>query len=456
MDEEYITGRTKAYAKKNPKSSRVEKGQFFTDPAAARYMAMQFDFDKDSVSLLDMGFGSGILSSAVVERAMACGVKEIRLVAAENDENIFPVMKDIVRKMRAGCKSSGVSFYFRHIKEDYLAFEDNGRYDAVISNPPYLKIGKNSKDALVMSRYVYGQPNLYALFMAKGLEQLKDGGQYVYITPRSWTSGAYYQKVREYIESASSIRSILLFNDRSESFSSDGILQETMILSGVKSETQGARILVRHTDDYTLSDLYETDVAAGAVIEARNPHRIFIPSGEAEQRALEHLSAIDTTLSDFGFIFKTGPVVEYRNQAYVSPKEKKGYVPMVRGINITSDGRFCFPADTEKNQYADESRKKFLIPDRPTVFVRRLSAKESAHRIMCCAYTGKGHGNIAVENHVNYLAKKDGTPVSKKEAIRIQNLLSSDEYDAYFRTFGGSTQVNAADLNLLPVERGLL
>lgn len=50
-----------------------------------------------------------------------------------------------------------------------------------------------------MKDYVYGQPNLYGLFMAKGLELLKKDGQYIYITPRSWVSGLYYTEVRKAI-----------------------------------------------------------------------------------------------------------------------------------------------------------------------------------------------------------------------------------------------------------------
>ena len=35
-----------------------------------------------------------------------------------------------------------------------------------------------------MKTYVYGQPNLYGLFMAKAVELLRDNGQYIFITPR--------------------------------------------------------------------------------------------------------------------------------------------------------------------------------------------------------------------------------------------------------------------------------
>ena len=53
----------------------------------------------------------------------------------------------------------------------------------------------------------------------------------------------------------------------------------------------------------------------------------------------------------------------------------------------------------------------------------------------------------------NYLVKKDGSPLSKKEAENIHKVLSSDEYDVYFRLINGSTQVNARELNYFPLRK---
>lgn len=86
-----------------------------------------------------------------------------------------------------------------------------------------------------MKDYVYGQPNLYGLFMAKGLELLKKDGQYIYITPRSWVSGLYYTEVRKAILKTD-IEKIHIFSDRDTVFSGEQVLQETMILFGKKGK----------------------------------------------------------------------------------------------------------------------------------------------------------------------------------------------------------------------------
>ena len=67
----------------------------------------------------------------------------------------------------------------------------------VISNPPYKKIGKNDIESTIMENVIYGQPNMYFLFMAMAERLLKDDGELIFIVPRSWTSGTYFKKFRE-------------------------------------------------------------------------------------------------------------------------------------------------------------------------------------------------------------------------------------------------------------------
>lgn len=71
-------------------------------------------------------------------------------------------------------------------------------YDVIISNPPYKKIAKAEPESVVMDSVVHGQPNIYFLFMAMSVKLLKPNGEMIFITPRSFTSGLYFRKFREY------------------------------------------------------------------------------------------------------------------------------------------------------------------------------------------------------------------------------------------------------------------
>ena len=54
-----------------------------------------------------------------------------------------------------------------------------------------MKISKNAPEVIAMPEICYSTPNLYFLFAAMGLFNLKDNEEMVYIIPRSSTSGAY-------------------------------------------------------------------------------------------------------------------------------------------------------------------------------------------------------------------------------------------------------------------------
>ena len=126
---------------------------------------------------------------------------------------------------------------------------------------------------------------------------------------------------------------------------------------------------------------------------------------------------------------------------------------MYRTANII-DGKCVFPVEINKAQYISAVEKNLLLSDMNTVFLRRMSAKEEPRRLQSCVYY-KSDGNkyISVENHVNYLVHVDGSPLSAEEAEWINELLMSDEYDTYYRIINGSTQVNASEMNKLPLQR---
>ena len=58
---------------------------------------------------------------------------------------------------------------------------------------------KDAPEAKVMHSICYGSPNLYFLFWAMGIHNLKSNAELVYIVPRSWTSGSYFKQFRQYL-----------------------------------------------------------------------------------------------------------------------------------------------------------------------------------------------------------------------------------------------------------------
>ncbi len=118
------------------------------------------------------------------------------------------------------------------------------KYDFVIGNPPYMKIPKDAPEAVAMPSICYGTPNMYFIFAAMSLFNLQEEGEMVYIMSRSWTSGAYFKRFREYFLTEGKIVHIHLFVSRKNIFDQEGVLQETIIIKVKKSRTMPREVRI--------------------------------------------------------------------------------------------------------------------------------------------------------------------------------------------------------------------
>ena len=102
-----IMERTNQYIEAMPKKERKKYGQFFTSMETAIYMAGLFIIpeDKETLSVLDAGAGSGILSCALIEMIQNNSkVKKIKITCYENDSNILELLNDNLSYMKHNAK----------------------------------------------------------------------------------------------------------------------------------------------------------------------------------------------------------------------------------------------------------------------------------------------------------------------------------------------------------------
>ena len=66
--------------------------------------------------------------------------------------------------------------------------------------------------------------------MAVAANMLKPKGEMVFITPRSFCSGLYYKKFREWLLNNVQITNIHIFESRKDVFDKDKVLQENIII----------------------------------------------------------------------------------------------------------------------------------------------------------------------------------------------------------------------------------
>ena len=449
-----IVNNTKNYTETHSKKDRKNKGQFFTSVSIAEFMAMRASYAAKHLSILEPGAGNGILTASVVKYCIEnelCNSFDIRFI--ENDLQILSVLEATSALIEEYVLAHQGEVNISISTDNYITGNETEQYDIVICNPPYKKIRKDSQESKVMREYVYGQPNLYGLFMCKSINNLRKGGRFVFITPRSWTSGNYFKLARKYILNKLNLTDLLLFENRDNIFNNEDVLQETLITAGVKEEAQAQFIYLYSADDNLCIEPLQMEVPSHLIKSIGVDSYLLLPKNEEELQVINRMANIPNTFEGLGYCFKTGPVVEFRNRESISSVKKNGYIPMYRTANIVN-GRCVFPANTDKAQYVNVTEKKLLLSNDNTVFLRRLSAKEENRRLQSCAYYRTGDNeHISVENHVNYLVRLDGKALSIDEVEWINNLLMSDDYDIYYRIINGSTQVNAGEMNKLPLQR---
>ncbi|MBD3307324.1 N-6 DNA methylase [candidate division KSB3 bacterium] len=454
------------------KTAQKSKGQFFTPPSIARFMANQITLHDSVVSLLDPGAGSGILTAAVCERLLAEEAPfQIDVHLFENDPDILPVLKESIAHIKSVFQETHHSLTYEISSDDFIEthacfFDEQNlfgatprhpQYDVIISNPPYFKLSKIDHQSYLMRQIVHGQPNIYMFFMALSAALLKEHGQMVFITPRSYCSGLYFKRFRNWF--LQQIRPVFfhLFESRSKTFKQQ-VLQETVILKAVKQAESPSYITISTSEDAELQHLHTIYPAYDTVIRsAGDDSMIHLPSNELDLEIVDIIRSWYDTFFDLGFRISTGPVVSFRATQYLT--EKKSYdgvhrVPLL-WMNHLQDFSVQFPVVPFKKPQTmlkTEASSKLLIKNQYYVLVKRFSSKEQKRRLYASYYSPKllDHTDyFGLENHVNYIWK----PVkglSQEESLGIMALLNSSLFDRYFRVMNGHTQVNASEILHMP------
>lgn len=454
---------TNQYIDAMPKKERKKYGQFFTSMETARFMTSLYNITDDmtKISVLDAGAGSGILSCAFIERLeKEPFVKEIELICYENDDNVLQLLRDNLSycQMKSTKKVVFTIINDNYILSQYLDFNhmiggnpEPKKYDFVIGNPPYMKIPKDAPEAKAMPEVCYGAPNLYFIFAAMGLFNLRDHGQMVYIIPRSWTSGAYFKRFREYFLTEGKLEHIHLFVSRNKVFDKEDVLQETIIIKVRKTRIEPKYVTItssKSNDDF--GGLTSLTVPYKLVVSGKDNY-VYLVTNEEEVEVLESLHKFDKTLPDIGLKMKTGLTVDFRNRDILRDTAEDGAIPLFYSQHI-KQGKVQFPIQKE-HEYVVTDQKGLMQDNKNYLFVKRFTAKEEPRRLQCGIYLAKNYPQytkISTQNKINFI---DGMLQEMSECLvyGLYVLFNSTLYDEYYRILNGSTQVNSTEINAMPV-----
>lgn len=464
----------KAAIQNSDLDERKRRGQFFTSKRISIFMAEMFDIRKVSFRVLDPGAGIGILSAAFCECLLNLEKPhDIFIDAYETDIKLIPYLNKVLRKCKLTLAARGHTLIYSIINKDFILENPNYLnkktlfgttdqpvyYDYIISNPPYYKLNKNSPQSQIVNDLVSGQPNIYSFFMALSFEMLKDDGQMVFITPRSFCSGLYFKRFRKWLIDHANINNIHIFESRSSVFKKEDVLQENIIirLTPKKERLKHPSAIITKSKDSSFHDFTELKIDYKDIFHRENGDVfIKVPSSQMDINIQHVVSSWKHTLKSFGLKVSTGPVVSFRATKYLLAelKNDKSTSPLLWMHNIQGMA-VVWPVYKNKKAPAiivSEESKALLLPTRNYVLVKRFSSKEQKKRMHAGVLLKSKlkFEQIGIENHLNYIYKFKGS-LSVEEVYGIAGLLNTSIIDVFFRMLNGSTQVNAVDIENLPL-----
>jgi len=456
------------YAGSRDDSHRKSHGLYLTPPVVATFMAGMIP-QRETMRLLDPAAGAGVLLCAVIE-AMAgldSPPRKVEIVAYEIDQALAEHLQAVLDYLALWAEKRNIRITAEVRCEDFIlaqasALDDSapGRFDAVIANPPYFKIAKSDPRAVAARTVVHGQPNIYGLFMAVAAALLTSGGELVFITPRSFASGPYFQRFRERFFSQMRPIRTHIFDSRCDAFGRDEILQENIILHALRDDGWNSRPVghgVTISSSAGAADLADSDEWQTELAEVIDPDELAgvfrLPISPEDDETLRQVDSWRDSLRGLGLEISTGPVVPFRATEHLAGKANGVTVPLL-WMNHVRPMEIRWPIQTRKPEWINNkpASRKLLVPTSNYVLLRRFSAKEERRRLIAAPLLAAQLDGelIGLENHLNYIYRPGGS-LTEDEAFGLAALYNSALLDGYFRCLNGNTQVGAIELRKMPL-----
>lgn len=373
-------------------------GQYFTPRPIRRQIVDRLPW-LDSPRVWEPAAGTGEFVQDVLDLYPDAVVD-----ATEIDPSLYDVL-------RARFSDTGVAVRLADALKEHVPC----RYDLVIGNPPYFEASHADHLGAYGHEYdevVGGRVNTYSLFVKKGLDSLKPGGTLAFVLPPSMNNGAYFDRLRRYVEARGGVRFLKVF----DAGQFEGAQQSVMVLIVVKGVANKTYV-------------FERD---GAVI--------YTEDAASLRLAFEGKD----TLRSCGFSVKTGQVVWNQHKERLSKDPNHTFLVWSHNIG---DGDVV--ASDRCWQYFDAAVDPGFTPMRgPAILVNRVVGKVNEGKVRA-AVVGEEFEFLA-ENHVNVVTHPDRKDVGWFK--RVCDQIRSPETAAVVRRVTGNTQLSKTELErLVPI-----
>ncbi|MCB2300862.1 Eco57I restriction-modification methylase domain-containing protein [Clostridium tagluense] len=422
-----------------------EKSQYFTPIEEVEKMIDDLNISKfKTLRILDPSCGNGILLFKILEKIFSYySPQTIIIDVYDIDINLL----NNVKKIMETIIFTETKLSIRYINEDFLKNNDDEKYDYIIMNPPYKKINvqmvpENLKGLL------YGQPNLYHLFITKALDMLEENGVLCILSPKNYLSGKYTEKLRQYIVSNFSIIKIHTFNDRKTVFGNN-ITQEICIIHIKKAHDQNVLM------SYNGNAKFKARI--NEIILENDTKIIYTPRSKKDYKLIKRFEKFPFKTIGKEILMKTGKIVQFRiNGKEINLKDEEFFhfqngIPLIVYRHISTDKLKYQPLIGKTKNKAitlldDKSNNSVLIKNSNYVLIRKNIDKNYDKLIHCIGYLKELKSEmIALDNGIAYFTNNDDS-LTEEEVLGLQCILMSKQFDDYYRMINSSHTINVYEL----------
>lgn len=329
---------------------RKDRGQYYTPKSIVEYMIAQLEIKKDS-KIVDPSCGCGSFLLTVFDIFQKkYGANFLNNVYGVDANKKATKITRACLYMKAGYREDYIDVVTRNIKvgnsivqdrnidklafdwrkEFYNVFQDGG-FDFVIGNPPYITLQKDSGFDSTESIYpaiIDGPINAATLMIGRSLEILKPGGTLALLLPKSVLFVDSYNKLRRYLLANTRLVQVFDLGAKFKDVRGEQIILVVKKSSALKDDK--IKVCVFNGNGKALSDQPSLRVSQK---ELSATNRFLTLEKHSYYSLIEKISSVGINLDQFvhGQIFRGLPV---GGNQLVDPRAGEGELA-IRGKNIS-------------------------------------------------------------------------------------------------------------------------
>lgn len=313
--------------------------------------------------------------------------------------------------------------YFLWKLEFAKVFKENGGFDIVIGNPPYIGEGKNKEVFLPVQntsfgeKYYIGKMDFWYFFTSLGIELLKENGTLSYIAPNNWLTTAGGKKMRNHIMKETIIKEFIDFGDY---MVFENASQQTMVFLLEKNKEKNIIKICYSKILFNKEVLVDLEKF---LLKNKSDNYVYYISNIDRKKYIEDSNIvflnniIDTVTSKIklqeNFKFSADEITNgiHPHHAIVTKK----MLEQLKNNYKIGDGIFVLTDDEIKKLSLNENEKKLLKPLYESELLTKYTYKKDNHKYI-----------IYTDSSFKDISQMKEYPILKKHLDNFKEVITSD------------------------------